>query len=285
MKRNAIVRIILFSIAIIVLLSILGVGIAAKYYMFDDDIRGDYVTASTGTADADTVRNISIEWAAGTITIRPANVTELTFTESCPEGTDPMVWIQSGDTLKIVALESESLFHFGISTTISKDLLIEVPRDWSCETLDIDTAAADLNVEYMTIGKVDFDGASGEFNFHECSVDTIDMDTASGDMKYCGTLNTLEADAASADFEIILSNCPKRIDMDTASGDLDLTLPAGSGFEVSLESLSGNLNTDFEINKTKDGFICGDGACRIDLSALSGDVSIHKATESWNCDH
>lgn len=287
MKANAIIRIILFSIAIVVLLSILGVGIAAKHYMFDNDFSGEYTASSTGTADADTVRNISIEWAAGTITMRPADVTELTFTETCPEGTDPMVWIQSGDTLKVAYVSQDSIFHFGFSshTTPSKDLLIEVPRGWSCGILDVQIAAADLNVDSMTIGKVDFDGASGSFNFVDCAVEAIDMDTASGDVKFCGTLNSLECDAASADCEIVLSNCPERIDMDMASGDLDLTLPEGCGFDARMDALSGRMDTDFEISKTSNGFVCGDGSCRIDISAMSGDLYIHKSTEAKKCDH
>ena len=285
MRTNAIIRIIIFSIVVVVLLSILGVGIAANHLMVDFDPHfssAQGTASSTGTADATVVRNLSIDWAAGHITIRPADVTAITLTETGAAEDDPMVWLQSGDTLKVASVKEETLFHIG--SVPSKDLLIEVPRDWSCESLEVETAAADLTVENLAIGKVDFDGASGVFRFTGCTVDGMDIDTASGDIYFDGSLNSLECDAASADCEIILTNHPVSIDMDMASGDLDLTLPGSCGFTATLEALSGHLDTDFQITRTGKGFTAGDGACRIDISAMSGDMFIHKL-ESLNCDH
>lgn len=277
MKRNAILRIFLYSIIIIVLLSILGVGIAAKVLMADWNTlftEPGGTVSSTGTADADTVRNLSIEWAAGDIIIRPADVTEIILTETGAEADDPMVWIASGDTLKVSFWKDNSFFH--ISNVSSKDLLIEVPRDWVCNNLEIETASADLTVEYLTISKVEFDGASGKFEFIGCTVDALDIDTASGDVYFDGSLNRLDCDAASANCEIILTNHPSRIEMDMASGDLDLTLPEDCGFKATLDALSGRLDTDFEITHTGSGFTSGDGSCTISVSAMSGDVFIHK---------
>ncbi|MBQ8238101.1 MAG: DUF4097 family beta strand repeat protein [Oscillospiraceae bacterium] len=285
MKTNAIIRIILFSLAIVVLLTILGVGIAARSFMFNIDssfTQSGLTESSTGTADAATVRKLSIEWAAGTIIIRPADITTITLTETCSEDADPMVWLQSGDTLKVSSVKRESFLNFG--SVPSKDLLIEVPRDWVCDGLEIETAAANLNAEYLTISNVDFDGASGVFRFTGCTVDAMDIDTASGNIYFDGSLNSIDCDAASADCKIVLTNCPDRIEMDMASGDLDLTLLESCGFTATLEALSGQLDTDFEITHTGKGFTSGDGACRIDVSAMSGDVYIHKL-ENLNCDH
>lgn len=284
MRTNAIVRIILFSIAIVVLLTILTVGIAADQLMFrSSDTFQEGMVSSTGSISAAEIRSISIDWAAGSISIRPADVTEITLTESAETETDPMVWLQAGSTLKVAYAKDDRFFHVG--STPSKDLLIEVPRDWSCDELEIETAAAGLTVDSLIIGKVDFDGAAGDFDFQNCNVDTLDVDTASGDIRFCGSLNTMDCDAASADCEINVSNCPSRIEIDMASGDLDLTLPESCGFTAKFEALSGDINTDFEMNGIHNGFTSGDGSCRIDISALSGDVNIRKGTEAWNCDH
>lgn len=277
MKSNAVIRIILFSIAILVLLSILGIGLAADFLSIDLDFpfsEVDGIASSTGTADADTVRRLSIEWAAGTITIRPGEVNEINFTETGDTEDDPMVWLQSGDTLKIASVKDESFFHVG--SIPSKDLLIEVPQDWNCTDLEIDTAAADLMVDSLTIGKVDFDGASGVFDFRGCTVDSMDLDTASGDITFTGSLNSLECDAASADCEIALLNCPGRIEMDMVSGNVNLILPENCGFTATLDALSGRLDSDFEITRSGSSLISGDGSCCIDISAMSGDVYIRK---------
>lgn len=283
MRTNAIVRIILFSLAIVALLTILTVGIAAYNYFFRFDHDPAGVTTSSGSVDADTVRNLSIEWAAGTITIRPADVDQIIFTETEDPEADPMVWVTSGDTLKIVSSKEDNYFRTG--SIPSKDLVIEVPRNWICGELEIETAAANVNVEMLSLEKVDFDGASGTFDFLDCSVDAMEIDTVSGDIRFSGTLNTLDCDAASADCEIILHNHPSRIEMDTASGDLDLTLPEDCGFTATLEALSGHLTTDFEITSIANGITSGNGSSRIDISAMSGDVYIRKSTEARNRDH
>lgn len=276
MRTNAIIRIVLFSIVILVLLTILGVGIAADLLMFDLPFgQSDDIVSSSSTADADTVRNLSIEWEAGSITIRPADVNEITLTETSADDTDPMVWLAAGDTLKVAYMEQEGFLHFG--TNSSKDLLIEVPMDWSCGELEIETAAANMKIEGLTISKVDFDGASGILRFVDCTVDAMDIDTASGDIEFSGSLDTLDCDAASADCILVLTNCPSRIEMDIASGDLDLTLPKDCGFTAKMEALSGGFESDFEISRTDDYFISGDGSCRIDISAMSGGVYIRKA--------
>ena len=283
MRTNAIVRIVLFSIAILVLLTILTVGIAANQFMFHMDFGPNSTTSSTGSVDADPIRKISIEWTSGAITLRHADVDQIVFSETEAVDAEPMVWLTAGDTLKISCTKEETFFHIGVVP--DKDLLIEAPRDWDCVELEIDTASADVNVENMTIARVDFDGASGDFDFLDCTVDTMEIDTASGDLNFCGSLNTLDCDGASADCDIRLSNCPNRIEMDLASGDLNLTLPEDCGFTANLEALSGKLDTDFQVSHTNKGLVSGDGSCRIDMSAMSGNVFIHKATEPWNCDH
>lgn len=276
MKTNAIVRIIIFSIVILLLLSILGVGIAAKILMADRITYSEGSDGSSGSVDADAIRELSIDWISGSITIRPAHVTEITFTEQTDGSTDPMVFLQAGDTLKISYWKDQNRFPFGAIP--DKDLIIEVPRDWQCEVLEIDTASADVDAEDLTFGKIAFDGASGEFDFRNCMVDALDVDTASGDIRFNGSLNVLDCDAASADCELVLGNCPSRIDMDMASGNLDLTLPETCGFTANMEALSGRLDSDFEVSRVDGTLVCGDGSCRIDISAMSGDVYIHKST-------
>lgn len=283
MRTNAIIRIIFFSLAIVVLLTILAVGLGAKLLMADHATYSEETESSSGTVDADAIRNLSIDWTSGSITIRPADVSAITLTEQINGSSDSMVFLQTGDTLKISYWKDKNRFPFGAIP--DKDLIIEVPRDWQCDVLEIDTASADVDTEDLTIGKVEFDGASGAFDFRNCILDSLDVDTASGDIRFNGSLNVLDCDAASADCEMVLHNCPSRIEMDMASGDLDLTLPEHCGFTANMEALSGRLESDFAVSRVDGTLVCGDGNCRIDISAMSGNVFIHKSTEAWNCDH
>ena len=300
MKTNAIVRIILFSLAIAALLGILTVGIAADSFMVRQDSGLETITTTAdgadpvneadpipaestapavppaATADAASIRSIDIEWAAGTITIRPADVEQITITETKPDQEDALVWSAKGTELKIAFRQKKITLTDSVS---GKDLLIEVPRVWECAELDIDTASADVKVSGLTIHDVDFDGASGRFDFTDCSIGNLDVDTASGDINFTGSLTTLDCDAMSAHCRFTLTKAPRALEMDVASGDLDLTLPQSCGFTVTLETLSGKLDTDFQVDKTARGFVSGDGSCRIELNAVSGNVSIHKSAE------
>ena len=235
-------------------------------------------TGSTGSASTEAIREIKIEWISGSVTIEPGDVQEITFLES-GNGTDKyeMVWKQSGDELVIQYSKDSSTAGFGIHFGDgSKDLTVTVPRGWVCNSLELDTASTDLTVRDMIIREMEIDSASGTAKFENCTVSSLDVDTASGDVTFSGSLNELDFEAASASFTGVLENVPNLIKMDSMSGDLTLTLPEGAGFTVSLDAMSSDFSSDFPTVKKNKSYVCGDGHCKIEVSAMSGDVSILK---------
>ena len=280
MKTNAIIRIVLFSLAILVLLCVLLAGMALSLFTFKISEGVDATAASltpgndqSFTFSPDDIRDIEIEWAAGTITIQPGD-TE--YIEIYEKGSgNPMILRREEDELKI--LFDDMGVSVGISINYSKDLFITVPRDWVCGSLELEVASADLFVYDLTSRSVEFDGASGKFTFTDCTVGNLDVDTASGDIDFTGSLNTLDCDAASADCRLTLANHPSRIDMDSASGDLELCLPADCGFTLTLDGLSTHFTTDFSTTTVgTNRYKSGDGGCSIDMDAMSGNVTIMK---------
>lgn len=288
MKRNAIVRIVIFSITIVILLGILVAALAydSFSFRFNNGVRIDEETPlnvlpneETITFAPEEIRDIEIEWAAGSIIIQPADVESITVSESdVSDEKYAMLWKLRNNKLTVQFCEETLISGFGINinTDISKDLYILVPRGWDCRSLEIDAASATVEVNDLTISDVEFDGASGTCKFENCIVDTIDMDTASGDVTFIGSLNILDFDGASASIYAVLSNTPNRMDMDTMSGDLDLTLPEDTGFTVSMDALSSNFSSDFETTTKNGNQVYGDGRCRIQIDAMSGDVIIRK---------
>lgn len=293
MKTNAIIRIVLFSLAILVLLGILLAGLALGLYFYDaksvvsstSSYNQVLPTASDGmttqgAADASAIRNLDIEWVSGSIFIQPdENAADITISETYVDSTKyQMVYKQSGNTLKIQYCEDSITFpSFGINVDFSKDLVITVPADWVCDGLDIDAASANVVVNNLTIGEVEFDGASGTCDFVNCNVDHLDVDGASGDIKFSGTLNVLDFDGASASCYLEVTNVPNRISMDGMSGDLNLMLPENCGFTVSIDAMSSDFHSDFPTTMSGGDYIYGDGRCRISFSGMSGDLTIRKA--------
>ena len=293
MKRNALIRIVIWSIVLIVLLLILGGAILGNRGLhrrtsersmvatpFTDEtmLSGDPEDKFIITPDK--VREIEIEWVSGDILIQPGNVEYIVFSEDgVTDLRYAMRWILSDGELKITFSQDDNLrIDFGNHSELDKDLTILVPEDWVCESLSIECASASVEINDMTIREVDFDGASGACEFENCTVGEIDLDSASGDIRFIGSLETLDCDAASAGVYAVLTNVPSRLDMDTMSGDLEITLPEDAGFTLSIDAMSDDFESDFETTMRNGNYVCGDGRCRINVNALSGDVVIHKAS-------
>ena len=131
-----------------------------------------------------------------------------------------------------------------------------------------------MSGQVLAIREVEVDTASGACRFDHCTVDTLDVDTASGDVYFEGSLNRLDCDSASAGVQAVLDNVPNEIDMDTASGSVELVLPKDAGFVVNMDTMSGKFDSDFPYSARNGVYVTGDGACRINMSSMSGKVSI-----------
>ena len=286
MKRNAIIRIVLWSITLVILLGILCTGIyvpSALNRIRRASVRNteDFqeIDGNGFTLDAASVRNVEIEWASGSIVIQPMDIGEMYIAEKAQDhSSEPMVWNLQDGTLSIQYCKNpDRVFVFGMDTELEcKDLIIQVPRDWQCNSLEIEAASATLEVQDLTIRKMEFDGASGSCKFRNCTVDSLDLDTASGDVWFQGSLLRLECDAVSADITLELTNVPNTLDLDGVSGGLDVTLPAEAGFTVTMETLSGDFESDFDTTQRNGSYESGNGRCRIDVDGMSGDVTILK---------
>lgn len=284
MKRNAIARIIIFSILTLVLLGLLIGGIMVNSVMLNTDwlsylhpeYSGDFEKLTgTGSIPAEEIENLHIEWMAGSITVIPADVDSIRFYEN--EGLaekEQLAWSKQGDTLAIRFTEAQ--FHFGITVEKPKNLMIQVPKSWTCQELKIEAASAAVQITGMTIDTLDLDSASGACKMDDCHVRMLDMDTASGEIHFTGTLQKLECDAASANCILRLANTPNRIDADMVSGDLRLILPDDCGFKVNLDTVSGSFTSEFPTNTSNGSHIYGDQRCTINVCAVSGDVIIEK---------
>lgn len=302
MKINAIIRIITFSLAILLLSFILMSTIDQNYYLEDGKIHSydDFeMVEPLASLQEDQfpseVHNIEIEWAAGSITItEDASVQNIHIAEYSPAQSEHRtVMKQSGQTLKIkYSEESVKFSSFGTDIDFRKDLEIIVPAGWSCNSIEIDAAAADVEIHNLQINELDFDGASGFLVLDNCEIVNLDIDTASGDVEFIGTLKDLDFDAASAKFYGEFFQMPNHLNLDAMSGDVELVLPEYCWFTCELDTMSGSFDTDFATTQENGIYVHGGktNACHIKVSAMSGNVSILKgvdvpATAGKNCDH
>lgn len=279
MKRNAILRIILFSFLAVVLVGVLISGIALKKYQmpgvvirksFEAPLVNEY------EFDAREIDRLKIDWAAGKIVIVPVEGKNISVTEELLGGNKTMVLKKDGSTLYVEYCEDGISLTFGSNNNLKKNLYVSVPQGWDCKELEIDAASATVQVENLTIEEVESSTASGTHTFTNCHVEKLKMETVSGNLDFNGSLDKLDFNGVSAQANLVLSNQPKSIQLESVSGDLNLTLPEGCGFTVDKDTVSGRVSSELETTEKDGKIVHGDGSCQIEVEGVSSSVQIRK---------
>jgi hypothetical protein len=100
----------------------------------------------------------------------------------------------------------------------------------------------------------------------------VSVRTASGDVHVHAASDEVLAKSASGDV-VIGTFTGSRIDAKTLSGDTTIGVTGGRRFEVSFQTLSGDVRTDFPVSEgDSDG-----GSARLSIKSISGDIEIHAA--------
>ena len=278
MKRNAIVRIILFSFLAVVLVSMLISGIALKQYQIPGVVVRESFDAPVVTGHkfrAGEIDRLKIQWAAGKIVLVPVEGDEISVTEELLGEDKTMVLKKDGDTLYVQYCEGAVGISFGTGS-VKKNLYITVPQSWVCKGLEIDAASATVQGENLTIQELSSSTASGSHTFQNCTVEKLTMETVSGNLNYTGSLEKLNFNGVSAQADVVLTNLPKSIDVETVSGDLNLTLPKECGFTLEKDTVSGHFSSELETTEQNGKYIYGNGHCKIEIEGVSANIRIRK---------
>lgn len=257
MKANAIARIVIYSLLILIFTSILLAGIGIGGLTFHISSGNGTVVENEASVSADGIKNLEINWASGSVKIETAETDRITFREtSSSDSKYRMTYQLSGNTLKL------NYGTTGISISLisipSKDLIITVPHGWICKKLEIDGASLSIDISGII-------------------VDTMDLDGASNELEFSGSLAEADIDGASNSVTLICANRPSRIDLDGASCDLNLTIPKGCGFAVQMDGLSCDFHSDLNCTGSGGEYHYGDRYCKINADGISCDITVNES--------
>lgn len=122
------------------------------------------------------------------------------------------------------------------STKRKKDLTVKLPKGFTANNIDLELVSANLTASNLNVNSFDYESVSGN---------------------------------ASVSF----SAQPSKIDIDTVSGSNQLVFPSDiTGYSISNESVSGSIIT----NDFGNTLLYGDGATKIDVDSVSGNLIIEK---------
>lgn len=257
----------------------------------------DY-TAGNGDFDATTVSSIAIDWVNGDINVVTADVEKITvFEQSARELKESELlryYLSDGVLdIKFVAPRLKLLDK----KVLDKDLFIQIPLSAaaSLSSLNIDSVNSDINVKNIKALDLEMDVVSGKIDIKNCTIVMLDIESVSDE------INLLSSKIASIDISCVSTNIKVNsevtdFEVDTTSGNVDftstimsnkikinaissvvnLTLPENSGFTVEYDTLSGQFTSDFATTNSNDKYIFGDGTKQIEVSTISGNLSILK---------
>lgn len=229
-------------------------GISFTSYKYADS--DQYTQASSGKVS--NVSNLDIDWVSGYIELIAYNGKDITFQESAASelaSDERMCFWKDGNTLRI-KFTSSGLRNFAEK---HKKLTVYVPANIILDNLNIEVVSADVTITGLNTVETDYDSVSGNLIANNMSAVSFDGNSVSGEVFL--NLNS--------------KNRTNSIEIDTISGDVALELPKDRGFELSFDTVSGDLSCKSEVffiskNKIKRG----DASLEIEIDTVSGDVTI-----------
>jgi hypothetical protein len=148
--------------------------------------------------------------------------------------------------------------------------------------LHIDTGSGNVRLTNVKAASLEIDAGSGDVVASGVVAMHTSIDAGSGDIELLASQSPeAELESGSGDITVELAGVPGNLDVETGSGDIVLRLPANTGAQVSIETSSGHIESDFTMQVTRTGReelagTIGDGSGRISAESGSGDVRLQK---------
>lgn len=211
---------------------------------------------------------------------------------------------------------NSEFFSVSTFLNYSKDVLIELPGSFAngmdqlklsgtsaeikaenlyAEKVDINSTSGELEINNITgesiklnttSGKIDADNikavsvevfsVSGKIELENIVADELNSGNTSGGVDADGNFKELSISTVSGKIEIEAEVCPQMANIDSTSADILMKIPENEGFEVQFDSVSGDIDSEFEKTGTSTKFRYGNGAARFKFGTVSGDVKIEK---------
>lgn len=276
--KNAIVRIVIYSLLILVLTSVLAVG---TFGSLSVDIAGvirsdglpDSTKAPQATFDPNEIDEIVVIWTCGNVTVSSEERADISY-RTLRKGSDLETAYRLENGCLTIGFSQKSFVSGKVK---EKDLTLFLPENWAGKVLEIESVSADIEISNLAnLSKLDIENVSGEISIRNSTFTEVEIETVSGGMYLAGTFSKIDIEAVSAKCTIDAVECPQNIDIETISGETFLSLPQGYGFELNIDGISKSVHTTLPYKKDGSRYISSGelGNCNIDVDSVSGSITI-----------
>ena len=290
MKRNAIARIIIWSLVAVLLTSLLVVGISSSpssFFSGDWSLGGMGVTYKNsalynvgGGTVTDEFQSIKVNWTNGKINIEAYDGEDTVISETeVAEKENKLRWRVEDGVLKIQQMAAG--MRFGLKQTPKKTLTVKIPSNVAegLKAVMSDSVSAEVTITGISASdKIEIDTVSGDANLKNIKTEKLDIDTVSGSIKAAGEFTELESDSVSGDVTVSSATPLEKLNCDSTSGNIRLTIPKNSGFTLKADTVSGDISCGLPtVSESKNRRVCGDGSADFETDTVSGDLIITSA--------
>ena len=311
MRRNAIVRLCVWSVIAVSLF-----GLLATWFINDTNIfqsggnsfmpiglssyrykNADLYTAGN-TEISDQITSLDIDWISGSVTVRSYDGDTVRIRED-GDITDPdyqVHWFLGGGKLHIKYSASKFFFR----TPQNKNLTVEIPggmarylssveieavsasvelREIKASELKLESVSGGINLEKIAANSLDLDTVSGAITGTNLIVPLINIETVSGAISLAGQIGQGSVDTTSGDVTLCSDFPFESLDLETVSGDVTLICPLNpqnDGCRIVFESVSGDIESELPLKKNGNNYTFGSGKFIYNFDGVSGDLIIRE---------
>jgi len=173
-----------------------------------------------------------------------------------PEGQTLSVYLAVGE-IRAEGIDGDIEFDTGSGAVVARDMAGELGIDTGSGSVSVDGMQGDLNVDTgsgsisvseVYADEVDLDTGSGAVTAVDMDARSLVVDTGSGRVELEGlTAQDVIVDTGSGSVEIELLSDVDELNVDTGSGAVTVYAPGDLGGSLDIESGSGGIDVDFEV--------------------------------------
>jgi DUF4097 and DUF4098 domain-containing protein YvlB len=209
---------------------------------------------------------------------RNRNVGDAHYVVSVPRGSRLILEAVSGDVMakgsqgeiEATSVSGDVDVSDGVRAVSAEAVSGSVHASQVNGNLRTETVSGDLQAENVS-GNVQASSVSGTIRLVGIQSKDVRTETVSGDITYTGTIEP-----------------SGRYNFEAHSGTIRLNIPRGAGAQFSVETFSGDVNTDVPVtippgSRRKEGrmeFTIGDGRARVTANTFSGEIVINTGSGS-----
>lgn len=254
--------------------------------MYDSGVLETETIPIDNTLSQDNVNDItkvSVSSISSNVNIIPAKTNSISAhyygtVETNAERPLPELKIEKkGNTLKIYIDHPKHIFHIGFNVFKQNTVLDITVPDWFHKNLDIKTISGNTKVT-GNYDELKFETVSGTLKNADLTVKNTKITSISGNINLKNYNGEIEVETISGNINIEMESLIDSIKMTSISGSFDLELPEDASFDLDYESVSGDLDLEFDTESyRKDG---DTGGARASVAGGKHDISVETVSGS-----